>query len=198
MPKGYVHPCRAIERLAENNEKTRYLSDGERESLLIACKESGWPRLYLVVLMALTTGARRSELLGLRWRDVDFERALAHVGQTKNGDPRMLPLVPAVLDCLQSFAGAASTLVFPSKRMPDQAYDFEGRWQEALKAAKVRNFRFHDLRHSCASMLAQNGATLLEIGDLLGHRQLQVTKRYSHLATKHKSLLVNRVLGSIK
>jgi integrase len=67
-----------------------------------------------------------------------------------------------------------------------------------MHAARIRNFRFHDLRHSCASMLAQSGATLLEIGDLPGHRQLQMTKRYSHLASGHKSALVNRVLGGIK
>ncbi len=67
-----------------------------------------------------------------------------------------------------------------------------------MAAAGVKKFRFHDLRHSCASMLAQNGATLLEIGDLLGHRQLQMTKRYSHLATSHKAALVNRVLGAIR
>ena len=202
-PKAYVHPCRAIERRPEHNEKTRFLSDVEREALLAACKASQWPRLYLVVLMALTTGARRSELLGLRWRDIDFERALAHVGQTKNGDPRVLPLVPAVLDELRRFEGAASTMIFPSSRQPApgqpaRPFTFELRWQAALQEAKIKNFRFHDLRHSCASMLAQNGATLLEIGDLLGHRQLQVTKRYSHLATGHKAALVNRVLGGIR
>jgi integrase len=63
--------------------------------------------------------------------------------------------------------------------------------------AKVKNFRFHDLRHSCASYLAQNNATLLEIADVLGHRNTSITKRYSHLTTGHKSNLINRVLGGI-
>ena len=71
-------------------------------------------------------------------------------------------------------------------------------WDRALKAAGVKSFRFHDLRHSCASALAQNGATLLEIAEVLGHRQLSVTKRYSHLATDHKTKLINRVLGDIR
>ena len=62
----------------------------------------------------------------------------------------------------------------------------------------MRNFTFHSLRHSCASMLAWNGATLLEIADVLGHRQLQMTKRYAHLATGHKAALVNRVMGDLK
>lgn len=197
-PKGYVHPCRSVERQVENNEQTRFLSDDERERLLAACKASPWPRLYVLVLTALTTGARKGELLGLTWADVDRERGLAAVGRSKNGDPKMLPLVPAVLEELAKFAGPPGNRVFPSTRRPTESYAFEIRWKEAMHAARLRNFRFHDLRHSCASMLAQSGATLLEIGDLLGHRQLQMTKRYSHLATGHKAALVNRVLGGIK
>ncbi|HET9643587.1 MAG TPA: site-specific integrase [Burkholderiaceae bacterium] len=113
-------------------------------------------------------------------------------------DPRLLTLTPPVLEELRRFTGKPGDLVFPSSRRPDQPYTFDSRWQEALKAAKVKNFRFHDLRHSCASYLAQDGASLLQIADVLGHRQLQVTKRYSHLATSHKAELVDRVLGDIR
>jgi integrase len=196
-PKGYVHPCRSIERKPEHNEKTRFLSDDERVRLLAACKASTWPRLYALVLMALTTGARKGELLGLSWEAIDFERAEASVGITKNGDPRVLPLVPAVAAELARFKGKPAELVFGSPRDPLRAFTFEPRFHDALRAAKVRNFTFHAARHSCASMLAQNGATLLEIADLLGHRQLQMTKRYSHLATGHKAALVNRVFGAV-
>lgn len=68
----------------------------------------------------------------------------------------------------------------------------------AIKAAKLRDFRFHDLRHTCASYLAQNGATLLEIGDVLGHKQVSMTRRYSHLTVGHKAALVDRVMGGIR
>lgn len=197
-PKGFVHPCRSVERRAEDNEQTRFLTDDERVRLLGACRASRWPRLYVLVLMALTTGARKSELTGLRWADVDLQRGLAHVGRTKNGDPRVLPLVPAVLEQLRPLEGAPGAFVFPSPRCPSKPFAFEPRWLEALKVAKVRRFRFHDLRHSCASMLAASGATLLEIGDVLGHRQLAMTKRYSHLTTAHKAALVGRVLGDIR
>lgn len=196
--KDWTHPCRSLERRPENNSKTRFLSDEERERLLEHARVCPWPRMYLLVLLALTTGARKGELIGLRWADVDLERSMAHVGRSKNGDPKTLPLVPAVVEQLQRFEAGPAALVFPSPSRPGQAYAFEARWLEVLRAAKVRQFRFHDLRHSCASMLAQNGATLLEIGDLLGHRQLQVTKRYSHLTTGHKAALVNRVLGGIR
>lgn len=197
-PKGWVHPCRAVQRRPEQNEKTRFLTRDERERLLAACRASKWPRLYLLVLLALTTGARKGELLGLTWGDVDLERATVHVGRSKNGDPKVLPVVPAALEQLQAFAGAAGALVFPSAEKPGQAYAFEPRWQQALKTAHIRGFRFHDLRHSAASHLAQNGATLLEIADLLGHRQLSMTKRYSHLASGHRAALVNRVMGDFR
>ncbi len=196
-PKGYVHPCRSIERLPENNERTRFLTTDERERLLNACRAAPWPRLLVLVLMALTTGARKGDLLGLRWRDVDLSRAEATVAMTKNGDPRVLPLVPAVVAELVKFKAGPAQLVFGSPRNMAQAFAFEGQFQKALKAAHIRGVTFHTLRHSCASMLAANGATLLEIADLLGHRQLQMTKRYSHLATSHKAALVNRVLGGI-
>jgi integrase len=197
-PKGYVHPCRSVERRAENNEKTRFLSDEERARLMSACKASPWPRLYCLVLLALTTGARKGELMALTWSDIDLNSGLAHVGTSKNGDPRLLPLVPAVVAELSRFVGQTEHRVFPSTRRPTEPYSFEQLWKEAMHAATVRQFRFHDLRHSCASMLARSGATLLEIGDLLGHRQLAMTKRYSHLATGHKAALVQRILGDIQ
>ena len=197
-PKGYVHPCRSIERRPEHNEKLRFLSDEERTRLLDACRASTWPRLYVLVLMALTTGARKGELTGLRWGDVDLARAEAYVSRTKNGEPRVLPLVPAVVAELEKFAGGPTVHVFQSARRRAQAYAFEPKFIEALRVARIRGVTFHTLRHSCASMLARHGATLLEIGDLLGHRQLQMTKRYSHLATGHKTALVNRVLGDVR
>lgn len=196
-PKGYVHPCRSIERQTESSGKTRFLSDDERARLLDACRAAPWPRLYVLALMGLTTGARKGELLALRWEDVDLERAVATCGRSKNGDPKVLPLVPSVVEILRGFGGKPGALLFPSPRNPEKPFALEVQWADALRAAKVRNFRFHDLRHSCASMLAASGATLLEIADVLGHRQLQMTKRYSHLTTTHKAALVNRVLGGI-
>lgn len=197
-PKGYVHPVRSVERRPEDNERTRFLSDDECRRLLDACKASSWPRLYVLVLMALTTGARKSELTGLTWADVDLERAEAHVGRTKNGDPRVLPLVPAVIEELQKFKAGASSFVFRSPRSAERVFAFEPRFHEALRAARIKGATFHTLRHSAASTLARNGATLLEIADILGHRQLQMTKRYSHLATSHKAALVTRVMGGLR
>jgi integrase len=197
-PKDWGHPCRPIERRTEDNQKTRFLSDDERERLLLASRGCKWPRAYLLVLLALTTGARRGELLALRWQDIDFAHSVAHVGRSKNGDPKALPLTAPVVEELQRLQGGPSALVFPSTRRPGNPYAIETLWPHLLKAARVRELRFHDLRHSCASYLAQNGATLLEIGDLLGHRQISMTRRYSHLTAGHRSALVNRVLGGLR
>lgn len=197
-PRGYAHPCRAVERRPEASGKTRFLTDAERARLLEACRAAPWPRLYCLVLMALTTGARKGELLGLCWADIDLERGTASIDRAKNGDSKVLPLTPAVVDELRCFAGAPNALVFASPRRPGQPFAFELQFAAALTAAKVKAFRFHDLRHSCASSLAASGATLLEIADVLGHRQLQMTKRYSHLTVGHKSALLTRVFGDVK
>lgn len=197
-PKDWQNPCRHVQQRVEKNEIVRFLSDAERNALLTACKASSWSRLYVLVLMGLTTGARRGEMAALRWRDVDLERAEATVHRSKNGDKKVLPLVPGVVDELRKLRGGPDALLFASKRRADSPYNFNEAWGRALKAAAVKSFRFHDLRHSCASALAQSGATLLEIAEILGHRQLSVTRRYSHLNTSHKGALIQRVLGGIR
>lgn len=197
-PRGWQNPCRVVALRAERNEIVRFLSDTERNSLLAACRASSWTMLYPLVLLALTTGARRGELEALAWGDIDLERAEASVRRSKNGDKKILPLVPAVVEALRPHERPRSELVFASTRRPDRAFNFTPAWQAALKEAGVKAFRFHDLRHSCASYLAQAGAPLLQIAEVLGHRQLSVTRRYSHLTTQNKAELVHKVLGAIR
>ena len=197
-PKGFDHPVRRVELKNEGLPKTRFLSDEERDRLLLACKASVWPRLYLATLLALTTGARRGEMLALRWQDVDTVRRVVHVGRSKNGDPKVLPLVSAVVEQLEAFRGAPGGLVFPSRRNALKPMEFTTHWHDALKMAKVRAFRWHDLRHSCASYLVQQGATLVQVADLLGHRQISMSHRYAHLAATDRAALVDRVMGQLR
>jgi len=191
------NPTRYIRSLPEKKGRTRYLSDNERKRLFRACRTSKWKMLYLLVLMAITTGARRGELQSLRWNDIDFDKQSAYVNNTKNGEAKVLPLTIDVTNELQVFNQNDCSLIFGSKINPSKPYVFYKPWKRAVEEAELDDFRFHDLRHTTASYLAQNGATLLEIADVLGHKQIEVTKRYAHLCIEHKSSLINRVMGSI-
>ena len=191
------NPTRYIRALPEKKGRTRYLSDNERERLFKACRASKWNKLYLLVLIAITTGARRGELLRLCWTDIDFERQTAYVITSKNGESKVLPLTNSVIEELKKFNHNDKSLIFCSEIKPDKPYIFFKQWNRVRDEAELIDFRFHDLRHTTASYLAQNGATLLEIADVLGHKQIEVTMRYSHLCIKHKSSLINRVMSSI-
>ena len=191
------NPVSKIPSLPENNERTRFLSEAERTRLFSSCRASHWDKLYLLVLLAITTGARKGELTKLRWNDIDFDRRTAYVATTKNGQPKVLPLTDSVIKELQLFDTKDNSLIFASKVKEDVPYCFTKPWKKALEDAEIKDFRFHDLRHSCASYLAQSGASLLEIADVLGHKQISVTKRYAHLCIEHKSSLINRVMGGI-
>jgi len=191
------NPTRYIRALPEKKGRTRYLSDNERERLFKACRDSKWDKLYLLVLMAITTGARRGELLSLRWNSLDIDKQTAYVQTSKNGEPKVLPLTKSVIKELERFSLNNDSLIFASEIKPDKPYIFFKQWNRVRDEAELVDFRFHDLRHTTASYLAQNGATLLEIADVLGHKQIEVTKRYAHLCIEHKSNLINRVMGGI-
>jgi len=191
------NPVINIRSLPENNTRVRFLSEVERKRLLDACKQSQWQKLYILVLLAITTGARKGELMNLKWSDLDYTRKTAYVKTSKNGEPKILLLTDSVIKELQQFDADDDSLIFSSTVKPDKPYCFTKPWYQALQDADVRNFTFHCLRHSCASYLAMNGASLLEIADVLGHKQIQMTKRYAHLCIEHKSSLINRVMGDM-
>ncbi|SAK40740.1 bacteriophage integrase [Caballeronia temeraria] len=199
MPKGWTNPCREVPLPAANNARVRFLNDDERKRLLAVSRLSTWPRLYLLILLAITTGARKSELLRLRYSDIDVERATAYVRTSKNDEPRVCPLVPAVLDELRRFGKPAhrDALLFARVGDPDRPFTLGKAWTNAVRDAHLSDFKFHDLRHTCASYLAQGGASLLDVAATLGHKQLDVTRRYAHLTVDSKRAVVNRVMGDI-
>lgn len=191
------NPVREISKKRESRGRIRFLSDDERERLIAACEASEWKPLKALVLLAISTGARRGELAGLTWDRVDFRRGQATIYETKNGDPRVLPLVGKALEALRDLKlqnSARSAFVFPHPNgLPEAYYHFDAHWYAALTEAKLNDFRFHDLRHTTASYLAQQGASLLEIADTLGHRTMAMVKRYSHLAQSHKVSVIERM-----
>lgn len=198
-PKVWVHPCRGIKRLPESDGRVRFLDAGERTRLFDACKVSQYPRLYAMALTAMKTGARRGELLALTWRDMDLKTGIASLGKTKNGDRRTLVLLPDVIEALRPFKSTdLDRFVFGSVRSKYQApTSIDSAWRDAVARAKIRNFKFHDLRHCCASYMAQAGTDLSVIAEVLGHRKLDMTRRYAHLTTQTKASAMLTALGDI-
>lgn len=200
-------PLRAVPPRREKNRRKVFLSVEQAGKLLEAAHASGYPKLGLLVLMGIATGARRGELEGLRWSDIDFDARTALVRDTKNGDPRVLTVPPDVMTELTRFREVGSGLVFSRPGDPLHAFTIRDAWHSALRAAgltpwkpgmgEAEGFRFHDLRHSTASFLAARGASLFQIGEVLGHRSSQTTKRYSHLLVEAKQRLTDAVFGDV-
>lgn len=180
--------------------RTRFLSDEERERLLAACRESKSPYLNAVVTVAICTGARFGEIMGLKWENIDFERRIMRLEQTKNGEKRAVPLAaPAFAEILKLNEARRGDAPWVFRRAGDAKRPIELRkhWFAAIEKAGIENFRFHDLRHTAASYLAMNGATLLEIAAVLGHKTLSMVKRYSHITDQHTSVILEKMTGKM-
>ena len=188
-------PMRKVRKLPDPASYTRFLSAEERQRLLRACRHSEDPRLYPVVLLALHTGARKDELLHLRRRDINLTQNVVYFVKTKGGVIRAVPLI-------------GEALVYVSKPyiqiMPPDAWLFPGpvsgmptridyAWDKARREAGLRQFRFHDLRHTAASYLLMSGANLVELADILGHRTMQMVKRYAHFTQGHTRGVLTRM-----
>ena len=135
------------------------------------------------------------EILSLAWKDVDFGRSVIVIHETKNNEPRAIPLTGRAFGLMKNLSRVRrldSHLVFPGQN-PRRPIDIRAAWDTAVKKADIQDFRFHDLRHCAASYLAMNGASLAEIADVLGHKTLQMVKRYAHLSEQHTAGVVARM-----
>ena len=185
---GWVdsNPCRKIRKLEENNNIGRALRPEEFENLTKYCKEYPTKPLSIVVMLSLCTGMRRSEIKYLTWEDVDLQNATIILKTTKNNDPRRVPITEPALSLFKEYAKVrriGCQWCFPSHYTAKTVAPFhlDHQWKDLKEELGLENFRFHDLRHSCASFLAQNGAPALLIAEILGHRTLEMAKRYTHL-----------------
>ena len=185
-----VNPVKGVKFFKENNARLRYLEKEEIVKLLKYCRG----HLKPIVILALNTGMRRGEILNLKWRDIDFRRGIIYLLKTKNNEKREIPVNEAV-----------KTALIRVKKHPDSSYVFCGRdgkpfchvrtsFFTALKKAGIINFRFHDLRHTFASHLVMSGVDLNTVRELMGHKSLEMTLRYSHLSQDHKKRAVD-ILG---
>ena len=195
------NPCMRVSKLKEARGRTRYLTKQERFRLLDACHESFNKYLYYIVVLALSTGARKNEILTLKWENIFFDREVIELNETKNGEMRVLPLQGYALELIMELYKNRTPnvkLLFPSTKSGNHIpTHIIKSWNKAVKDAELEDFRFHDLRHSAASYMAMDGASLIDIAEVLGHKTLDMTKRYSHLSEAHTKKVISSMNSKI-
>ena len=194
----HANPVLSVAKGPEHKGLIRYLSDAERKALFIACRSSSDPNISTAVALALATGARYGNLRNLTWADVDLKGWRLRFTHTKNDQPRFVPLVGPAQAILKAHFDRDPTQqgwVFKGGR-DDAPADLDRPWREVRKAAGLvgdKHVRFHDLRHTTASYLTMNGASLAEVAEALGHRTLEMAKRYSHQSGEHVRSTFERI-----
>jgi integrase len=181
IPQERAWPTKLL--LQEPGERTRFLSPDELSGLLKAAEADTVVRA--AILVSVATGIRRGELLRMRWKDLDLDAGKLTMTVTKNKAPRTVYVPPSAVEALRALRQAkvvspVYVFVNASGEQLGKSH-LNNRWRRIRTAAGLKDFRWHDLRHSCASFLAREGASLLEIGSVLGHKSSTMTKRYAHL-----------------
>jgi integrase len=176
-------------RFKVDNARTRYLSGEELEALMKACDDlrGHAPHLKAIIQTALLTGMRRGELLGLRWEDIRDGFIYLKGSDTKSARARQIPVKEELAEILREVRrvnGLKSEYVFCNEE-GRRFQDVRSSFAKVLRRAKIRDFTFHDLRHTFASYLVMQGASIAAVSQLLGHASLKMTMRYAHLSPGH-------------
>jgi len=182
-----ANPVCKVKMLKENNKRLRYLEKEEIERLLSVCDESLKP----IVVAALNAGMRLGEILNLKWQDVDFKRGIIYLLKTKSGDKREIPMNELVRGALTGMRKHPTSEYLFCHKDGSPRKTVRKSFSTALKRLNIRNFRFHDLRHTFASHLVMAGIDLNTVRELLGHADLTMTLRYAHLSPNHKKKAVD-------
>lgn len=194
--KASSNPCRQVQKYEEHNERNRYLTQEEEDRLL---SEMSGARAHLkaVVELAINTGMRRGEILALRWSWIDFIRGFIHLPSeaTKTAKPRSIPMNQLVRTLLTDIRETRESreFVFTSPKTGGSLTDIKHGFVSACEDAKVIDFKFHDLRHTAATRLADAGADPFVIAEILGHSDLRMTKRYTHATDERKRQALERL-----
>lgn len=188
--KATDNPVRQIKLFKEDNKRTRYLEKEEIVRLLAKCRGN----LKAIVTVAINTGMRKGEILNLKWHDCDFRHNIIYLYNTKNGEKREVPMNEQVkITLIRVRKHPQSSYIFCNKK-GEPYKDIKKSFFTALEKSAILNFHFHDLRHTFASHLVMSGVDLNTIRELMGHKSLEMTLRYSHLSPDHKQRAV-AVLG---
>ncbi len=188
--KASVNPVTQVRLFKEDNKRIRYLEKEEIVKLLANCRG----HLKAIVIVAINTGMRKSEILGLKWHDCDFRRSIIYLYNTKNGEKREVPMNNQVRSTLIKVRKHPESPYIFCNRKGIPIKDIKKSFFTALDKAGIIQFHFHDLRHTFASHLVMSGVDLNTVRELMGHKSLEMTLRYSHLSPDHKKRAVD-VLG---
>ncbi|HET9961500.1 MAG TPA: tyrosine-type recombinase/integrase [Nitrospiraceae bacterium] len=192
------NPVSRIAMEREHNARDRWVTVREEKTLLLACR----PWLSDVVVFAIGTGMRMGEILELTWRGVDFDRRTVMVFRSKNGERRTIPTSDRVLDVLKERFKSrplGMEFVFWSQNQTRlEGGHLRRSFRLALSKAKIEDFHFHDLRHTFATRLAQQGVDLYTIQRLLGHKSPHMTQRYAHHSPESLRWAVERASVTIQ
>lgn len=179
------NPAEGIRPYQENNQRNRFLTLEETQRLMRELERSHNRDLPQIVLMLLLTGARRSEVLCARWEHIDLERRQWYIPHSKSGLARYVPISEALVEVLRQLPSLGqSGYIFPSPQTGRPYSDIFRPWNAARCRAGMPEVRLHDLRHSFASFLVNQGHSLYEVQKLLGHSQITTTQRYAHLSNE--------------
>ncbi len=170
-------------------ERDRWLTREEADTLLAACPD----HLAALVRFALATGCRAREITGLEWERVDLARHTAWLNETKNGTPRGVPLNRDAVTVLEGERGKHPRYCFTFRGEPIRWQVSNSAWLTALAKAGIKDFRFHDLRHTWASWHRQAGTSCDELKDLGGWKTRQMVDRYAKFATEHLAAAASRI-----
>lgn len=188
---GYVNknPVKGTKRLKEPPGRLRFLKTEEVKKLLKACPEY----LCSIVICALNTGMRKGEILNLKWSNVDLKNRKITVINTKNNESRVIPINQTLYQQLLAlYRSKNGEYVFSNKNgLP--FLDIKKGFSAALKRARIKDFRFHDLRHTFGSHLVMQGVDLRTVQQLMGHKDIKMTMRYSHLSPGHVQEAVKKL-----
>lgn len=150
-----------------------------------------------VVTMALNTGMRQGEIFNLCWFEVDLTRGVIHVRRTKTGKDRFVPINSRLRPLLENL-NRSSEHVFPSPKTGRALIDVKRQFDRAKILAGIADFRFHDLRHTAATRMADNGADVFTIAAILGHSDIRMTSRYTHATDRARRAAVESLAGESK
>lgn len=196
----------AIRKLSVGDHVQRFLTRGEISQLLAACKKSTHPYLYLFVKLLLLTGARKSELRLAKWKDIDLDKRELFIAISKSGRSRKIMLSHAAVTVLGQIRSRSDALglgisrddwLFANPRTQRPYTSFHIAFFRARDAAGLSAVRIHDLRHTFASLLINNGASIYEVQQLLGHHHISMTERYAQLFPNTLKDRVNIIASTV-